>query len=67
MSGVVRGFSAAIRLRRTSPQTLVPPCSSKKLLIFELDTYARSYQSMSDSWMDTSWHNTTEVVSVQKW
>jgi hypothetical protein len=40
-----------------SPQILVPPCSSKKPLISEWDTYARAYQPKSDSWVGTSEKN----------
>jgi len=40
MSGVVRGFPAATYAMHASAQTLVQPCSSKKLLVSELDTHA---------------------------
>jgi hypothetical protein len=37
-SGVLRGFPAATYVEYVSPQPLVRPCSTKKLLISELDT-----------------------------
>jgi len=39
MSGVLRGFSPAAYLKYASAKTLVRPCSSKKFLIYELETY----------------------------
>jgi hypothetical protein len=39
MSCVLRGFSACDVLQYVSAETLVRPCSSKKLLISELETY----------------------------
>jgi hypothetical protein len=38
MSGVLRGFSSAEYHLYASTKTLVRPCSSKKLLISELET-----------------------------
>jgi hypothetical protein len=38
MNGVLRGFPAAVYDMYTSPKTLVRPCSSKKLHIYELKT-----------------------------
>ncbi len=40
MSGVLRGFPSAEYHLYASTKTLVRPCSSKKLLIYELETYA---------------------------
>jgi len=37
-SGVLRNFPAATYVDYASPQNLVRPCSTKKLLISELDT-----------------------------
>ena len=37
-SGVLRGFPVATYVEYVSPQTLVRPCSTKKLLISELNT-----------------------------
>ncbi len=39
MSGVLRGFSSAEYDLYASTKTLVRPCSSEKLLIYELETY----------------------------
>ena len=39
MSGVLRRFSPAAYVEYASAQTLVRPCSSKKSLIYELETY----------------------------
>jgi hypothetical protein len=38
-SGVLRGFPAAAYTQYASPQTLVRPCSTKKLLISEVVTF----------------------------
>jgi hypothetical protein len=37
--GVLRGFPAAAYSMYASPQTLVRPCATQKLLISELDNY----------------------------
>jgi len=39
MSGVLRGFPSAEYHLYASTKTLVRPCSSEKLLIYELETY----------------------------
>jgi len=39
MSGVLRGFPSATYFVYASTKTFVRPCSSKKLLIYELETY----------------------------
>ena len=39
MSGVLRGFAPAEYDLYASTKTLVRPCSSEKLLIYELETY----------------------------
>ena len=39
MSGVLRGFPSAAYAMYASTKTLVRPCSSKKSLIYELETY----------------------------
>ena len=39
MSGVLRGFPSAEYDLYASTKTLVRPCSSEKLLIYELETY----------------------------
>jgi hypothetical protein len=39
MSGVLRGFPSAEYYLYASTKTLVRPCSSEKLLIYELETY----------------------------
>ena len=39
MSGVLLGFPSATYFVYASTKTLVRPCSSKKLLIYELETY----------------------------
>jgi hypothetical protein len=39
MSGVLRGFPPSTYRRTPRAKTLVRPCSSKKYLIYELDTH----------------------------
>jgi len=39
MSGVLRGFPSAEYDMYASTKTLVRPCSSEKVLIYELETY----------------------------
>jgi len=39
LSGVLRGFSGCDVQQYVSPQTLVRPCLTKKLLISESDTF----------------------------
>jgi len=53
LSGVLRGFTSAKYEKYVSTYTLVRPCSEKKLLISELETYASVHGSNKDSWMDT--------------
>ena len=54
-SGVLRGFPAATYVeyafmsRFAGAETLVRPCSTKKMLISDLDTQ----WDLHDSWMDT--------------
>jgi hypothetical protein len=36
--GIIRGFPAAAYITYASPQTLVRPCQTKKIRIYELDT-----------------------------
>jgi hypothetical protein len=50
MNSVLRGFMSAEYDVHTSTKTLVRPCSSKKLLISELDTTG----AILDMWMGTS-------------
>jgi hypothetical protein len=38
LGGVLRGIPAAAYVKYASPQTLVRPCPTKKILIYELDT-----------------------------
>jgi len=53
VSGVLRGFPAATYLMYASPQTLVRPCPSKKLLISELETHASAQFLPGRQWMGT--------------
>jgi hypothetical protein len=41
LGGVLRGFPAATYNKYVSPQTLVRPCPTEKILIYELETYKR--------------------------
>jgi hypothetical protein len=44
LSCVLRGFPAAAYRKYASPKILVRPCSTKKPLIYELDTLCTLYE-----------------------
>ncbi len=54
LSGVLRGFPPATYEKYVSAQTLVRPCSEKKLLICELETNVRAHPFERHLWMGTS-------------
>jgi len=51
---VFRGFPAATYKKYVSPQTLVRPCPTKKILIDELETPFCAQPDFTDLWMGTN-------------
>ena len=51
LSGVLRGFPAAAYRKYASPKTLVRPCSTKKWLIYELDTDSAKYEFVDEHYL----------------